>query len=1551
MDVNRIRTGTIPGFAGEFLKPTPFTPYTTRFGGGVRDLDPIRFTLTASEARIRVGQPLMLTITAQYRALHPGLLATLPGFDAFRLRVIFPEGFESTGGTYVDGVQGQLSPSHPIVTYTIAGRFSRHVPDATFRLLRGSDRTDGNSLYIEKSRLTLRFQASAEPDSRAARIAAVSNGEGHIDNAGCSGVNGWAADRNNLNTSIPVDFYIDGTYAGSTTASNYRNDIAGYLGDNGNHGFSWSVPAGFQTGGNHTVEARFGGTSQGLNSGPKTYTCATVSACNFAVSATLNTATPSCGAGVSLNAPCTGTDCGSVSYTWNNGQNGQQINITAPASNTSVTYSVTASKAGCTAKTAQTTLTVSGCGSSGNSPLLNGEGHIDNAGCSTISGWAADRGRPNTAVSVDFYIDGTLAGTVPANQYRNDLAVALGDNGNHGFNWSVPTGFQAGGSHVVEARFSGSTQGLNSGPKTYSCASVSGCNFSVSATASTATPACGAGFTLNAPCTGPDCSGINYSWNTSQSGQQVSQTAPTTNSSVTYTVTATRTGCSAKTAQTIITVNGCPSPVQVISGEGHIDNASCSTVNGWAADRARLNTSIPVDFYIDGAFAGSTTAGQYRGDIAGYLGDNGNHGFSWPVPAGFQTGGNHTVEARYGSTSQGLNSGPRTFACTGTSTNCNFAVSATASTGTPACGAGVTLNAPCTGTDCGSVSYSWNTGQNSQQITTTAPASNTSVTYSVTASKAGCTSKTAQTTLTVSGCGSSAPINGEGHIDNAGCTSVNGWAADRARPNTLISVDFYIDGTLAGTVPANQYRHDLAVALGDNGNHGFSWPVPAGFQTGGTHVVEARFSGTSQGLNSGAKTYSCASISGCNFNVSATANTASASCGAAITLNAPCTGNDCGNVAYSWNTGQSGQQVTTTAQNANGTVTYSVSAAKSGCTVKTAQVGVTINGCNSTSSYQPMGRAGTRRDQFFISKSSPENGTISITDISNYSGPGGEYRALYFVNDTYVGQALNGYKLPVNGKFVIDKLISKAPVSTVNGYQRVENLTQHDDQIPNLILSWHQEIIDTQDPRTAIPGEQPIGNGVLLPLQPEWLLKTNTWCAQAVKDAPLPAIPTPMGKYYGGLVQEGKNFSLEEHRQKGWNVFNLSSAADHERQEIPGISGYNNALAQIGESFNPSSFDQGRRVAEHLGSRFARLQIDQMEEGHLPYESPAYIGMYERLREINEGDNRNVLLFGGYGQANVRYGIIRNFSPAEGGQRDPMNFSNFVQRYQNQAEARNRFNGTPDRFYENRFAGKSFHSIGMQQLIQFYPQTVNEVDVPYVKLHEVDIMLKQDPGRRPIGFLWPWREYAGGPAGGQNSYQWEHITTNPQGILTKIGHSSCGLIAPEIFAFDMMVRGIGLVFWNNYSFWTDDPNAITGNDIISWNPTIPGTPFNYISEASPRKPATPLIGYDAAHVGKDKALKALQFLGTSEPEWKYIRYSEDNGNSWREAPEHAILLNAKDYKPMVMQLRNSANGRRVIWTFDPYCPPNITKQLKVDLGDKMLDVPLKGNFLHLILIN
>lgn len=97
------------------------------------------------------------------------------------------------------------------------------------------------------------------------------------------------------------------------------------------------------------------------------------------------------------------------------------------------------------------------------------QGNFDGITCGFVGGWAWDGNTPNVPVSVDVYDGATLIATVPANQYRADLALLGFGNGVHGFSFATPTVVRDGQLHTVSLRIHGSGMELPNSPRQLTC--------------------------------------------------------------------------------------------------------------------------------------------------------------------------------------------------------------------------------------------------------------------------------------------------------------------------------------------------------------------------------------------------------------------------------------------------------------------------------------------------------------------------------------------------------------------------------------------------------------------------------------------------------------------------------------------------------------------------------------------------------------------------------------------------------------------------------------------------------------------------------------------------------------------------------------------------------------------------------------------------------------------------------------------------------------------------------------------------------------------------
>ena len=609
---------------------TPLRPHQTpHLQNRMFDNDPIRFSMKSSRTEIALGQPIELTITAQYLNLSPVLLYTLAGSGGFRLKLLLPEGFIRTGGDYADLVSTELSPSNSFVRYTVTGYFTQVGAESTFRLLRSHSNADQTSLFVEKARVSLTLVNSAEPvRNRQARESAGNpangNYEGHFDGANCDNFWGWVYDRNNPNTPITVEVVANGQVVGSFTASEYRQDLQNAGKGNGQHSFNFAPPASIKNGQNQSISLRVQGSSFTLEQGPRTIQCAGSGSSG-------GTTTPPTNPGTTTPPPSTNPSGG------------------------------------------------------------NYEGNFEGADCGNLGGWVYDRNNPNAPITVEVVANGQVVGSFSATNFRQDLLNAGKGNGQHGFNYAPPESVKNNQNQSISLRVQGSSYTLNNSPKTIQCAGSgsSGGTTTPPTNPGTTTPPpstnpsngnyegnfegadCGnlGGWVYdrnnpNAPITvevvangqvvgsfsaanfrqdlqnagkGNGQHGFNYAPPESvKNGQSQSISLRVQGSSYTLnnspkTIQCAGSGSSGGTGSNPGTSTPETGNCSVGNPKGHLDNATMYSVGGWALDENNLSKTVLVDIFVDGLKLATVEANEDRPDLVGAFGNNPAaryHGFS-----------------------------------------------------------------------------------------------------------------------------------------------------------------------------------------------------------------------------------------------------------------------------------------------------------------------------------------------------------------------------------------------------------------------------------------------------------------------------------------------------------------------------------------------------------------------------------------------------------------------------------------------------------------------------------------------------------------------------------------------------------------------------------------------------------------------------------------------------------------------------------------------------------------------------------------------------------
>jgi len=99
------------------------------------------------------------------------------------------------------------------------------------------------------------------------------------------------------------------------------------------------------------------------------------------------------------------------------------------------------------------------------------QGYQDAANCQILSGWGWDSTQPNLPITLYIFQGNQYLDSVPANQYRQDLAGSGIGNGYHAFIWSVPSTLIDGQQHSLSVHFDGTatSQSLIGSPMSITC--------------------------------------------------------------------------------------------------------------------------------------------------------------------------------------------------------------------------------------------------------------------------------------------------------------------------------------------------------------------------------------------------------------------------------------------------------------------------------------------------------------------------------------------------------------------------------------------------------------------------------------------------------------------------------------------------------------------------------------------------------------------------------------------------------------------------------------------------------------------------------------------------------------------------------------------------------------------------------------------------------------------------------------------------------------------------------------------------------------------------
>ena len=349
-----------------------------------------------------------------------------------------------------------------------------------------------------------------------------------------------------------------------------------------------------------------------------------------------------------------GCEGGTVSWQGPNGTSGSGTTLSVPTSTTcNMAYSATCQVGSCVSLPASLTITIS-------PSLVSGsfDGFVNGADCSTFRGWAWDRNKVSTAVSVDILDGATVIGTLLAGEFRQDLLDAGKGNGKHAFRFTIPESVKDGLSHNLSARVSGSSFILKDSPKALVCQGTSSPTNKAPVPPSPTVLVAPLSAQVGVPFSGtlaaftdPENQPLTYALAGLPAGLSINMSTrvisgtPTQSGTFVLAYSASE-GVLTNSVSFPLTVN--PQSTTTVTGsfEGYLDKVECGTIRGWVWDRKLPNTPVTVEFYTGTTVWGSVVANSYRSDLKDAGKGNGAHAYSFTVPSGLKDGNTRLIYGR-----------------------------------------------------------------------------------------------------------------------------------------------------------------------------------------------------------------------------------------------------------------------------------------------------------------------------------------------------------------------------------------------------------------------------------------------------------------------------------------------------------------------------------------------------------------------------------------------------------------------------------------------------------------------------------------------------------------------------------------------------------------------------------------------------------------------------------------------------------------------------------------------------------------------------------------
>jgi hypothetical protein len=115
--------------------------------------DPVRYTMRTTSSIVSLGEEIEIIIKAECLDFPSNTVFVFEDSYHLQLKIIIPDGFKQTGGTFSQNMEINLSPGNRQVTYSLKGKFVDPSNATEFLLLKKNQNTGQQTPYVAVSRL------------------------------------------------------------------------------------------------------------------------------------------------------------------------------------------------------------------------------------------------------------------------------------------------------------------------------------------------------------------------------------------------------------------------------------------------------------------------------------------------------------------------------------------------------------------------------------------------------------------------------------------------------------------------------------------------------------------------------------------------------------------------------------------------------------------------------------------------------------------------------------------------------------------------------------------------------------------------------------------------------------------------------------------------------------------------------------------------------------------------------------------------------------------------------------------------------------------------------------------------------------------------------------------------------------------------------------------------------------------------------------------------------------------------------------------------------